>query len=136
MKTGIAKVSGAQSENGPRSLYDSVGKRKTPEPTTALMHIATRPQKPTARTSFSVCSVIGFSSFLGRRTSSSANTPRRAARDCARAADEDVRHPKSISFLHVPLPANRPAGQRGRDHTIAQHRHSVPDALAPDDRKV
>src|SRR4051795_10969153 len=32
MNTGIAKSSGAQSENGPRSLYDSVGRRKTPEP--------------------------------------------------------------------------------------------------------
>src|SRR5712691_250034 len=31
MKTGSAKISGAQSENGPRSLYDSVGRRKTPE---------------------------------------------------------------------------------------------------------
>src|SRR6266699_2754249 len=49
MNTGTAKISGAHSENGPRSLYDSVGSRKTPEPTTALMHIATRPQKPTVR---------------------------------------------------------------------------------------
>src|SRR5580765_5120440 len=54
MKTGSAKISGAQSEKGPSSLYDSVGSRKTPLPTTALMHIATRPQNPTARTSFSV----------------------------------------------------------------------------------
>src|SRR5882757_3814423 len=54
MNTGNAKISGAQSENGPRSLYDSVGSRKTPLPTTALMHIATRPQKPTARTNFSL----------------------------------------------------------------------------------
>ena len=30
MNTGTAKISGAQSENGPRSLYDSVGRRKTP----------------------------------------------------------------------------------------------------------
>src|SRR5437588_309501 len=40
MKTGSAKISGAQSENGPRSLYDSEGSRKTPLPMTALMHIA------------------------------------------------------------------------------------------------
>src|SRR5436305_1090319 len=52
--TGTAKISGAQSENGPSSLYDSVGSRNTPLPTTALTHIATRPQNPTARTSFSV----------------------------------------------------------------------------------
>src|SRR5205823_135463 len=58
MNTGIEKISGAHSEKGPSSLYDSVGRRKTPEPTTALMHIATRPQKPTALTSFSVCSLI------------------------------------------------------------------------------
>src|SRR5438876_4753510 len=64
MKTGTAKSSGAHKENGPRSLYDSVGRRKTPEPTTALMHMATRPQKPTARTSLTVCSVIAD---LGKR---------------------------------------------------------------------
>src|SRR5438093_10190250 len=53
MNTGNAKMSGAQREKGPRSLYDSVGRRKTPLPMTALMHMATKPQKPTARTSFS-----------------------------------------------------------------------------------
>src|SRR5437763_7447293 len=53
-KTGTAKINGAHSEKGPSSLYDSVGSRKTPLPTTALMHIATKPQNPTARTSFSV----------------------------------------------------------------------------------
>src|SRR5438270_3810552 len=58
MNTGTANSSGAHSEKGPRSLYDSVGRRKTPLPTTALMHMATRPQKPTARTSFSVCAFI------------------------------------------------------------------------------
>src|SRR5436190_12203048 len=67
MNTGTAKISGAHSENGPRSLYDSVGSRKTPEPTTALMHMATRPQKPTARTSFAVCSVMTAANAEGRR---------------------------------------------------------------------
>src|SRR5205823_12192641 len=57
MNTGNAKMSGAQREKGPRSLYDSVGRRKTPLPMTALMHMATKPQKPTARTSFSVFAV-------------------------------------------------------------------------------
>src|SRR5204862_3402072 len=56
MNTGTANSSGAHSEKGPRSLYDSAGRRKTPEPTTALMHMATRPQKPTALTSFVDCS--------------------------------------------------------------------------------
>src|ERR1051326_4452490 len=37
MNTGTEKSSGAHNENGPRILYDSVGKRNTPEPTTALM---------------------------------------------------------------------------------------------------
>src|SRR5438105_11749088 len=58
MNTGTANSSGAHSENGPRSLYDSVGRRKTPLPMTALMHMATRPQKPTARTSFAEDSVV------------------------------------------------------------------------------
>src|SRR5437016_13730292 len=58
MNTGTANSSGANNENGPRSLYDSVGRRKTPLPMTALMHMATRPQKPTALTSLAVCSLI------------------------------------------------------------------------------
>ena len=58
MNTGTAKISGAHSENGPRSLYDSEGRRKTPLPTTALMHMATRPQKPTARISLPVSSLF------------------------------------------------------------------------------
>src|SRR4051812_49377718 len=70
MNTGNAKISGAQSENGPSSLYDSVGSRNTPLPTTALMHIATRPQNPTARTSFSVdlSGMNGRTSFHHRDT--------------------------------------------------------------------
>src|SRR5947209_3066789 len=66
MNTGIAKSSGAHNENGPSSLYDSVGRRKTPEPTTALMHIATRPPKPTARTSFTGWSVLMLFSLSPR----------------------------------------------------------------------
>src|SRR5437588_864910 len=58
MNTGTANSSGAHNENGPRSLYDSVGRRKTPLPMTALMHMATRPQKPTARMSFAEDSVV------------------------------------------------------------------------------
>ena len=51
MKTGTANNSGPQSENGPSSLNDSEGRRNTPEPTTALMHMATSPQNPTVRMS-------------------------------------------------------------------------------------
>src|SRR5438876_10912449 len=58
MNTGTANSSGAHNENGPRSLYDSGGRRETPLPTTALIHMATRPQKPTALTSLAVCSLI------------------------------------------------------------------------------
>src|SRR5262245_60996115 len=47
MNTGTANNRGAHNENGPRSTNDSCGKRKTPEPMTALIHMATRPQNPT-----------------------------------------------------------------------------------------
>src|SRR6185436_308211 len=100
MNTGTANSSGAHSEKGPRSLYDSEGRRKTPEPTTALMHIATRPQKPTVRTSFTVgFSFIALGSFPGGMQNA----------ECRMLNGE--RAPSSFNILHSAFcipPGNEP----------------------------
>src|SRR3954465_8597566 len=99
MKTGIAKSSGAQSEKGPRSLYDSLGRRKTPEPTTALMHIAISPPKPTARTSFT-CSLSLLITTSSNRPSRQ-RIPHRAVaqHDLAVHHDIDDPLPKLVRLL-------------------------------------
>src|SRR3954468_10876383 len=93
---------------------------------TALMHIATRPQKPSARTSLTVCSVIALLSSRG------IEVPRYRGR----AAPRYPGTPIPRTSLSISPSTNHAARQRASHLLINQHRHSVDDDVDHADGEV